>query len=135
MRVPTHRPLEELDPTAQAFQFLPPHHVMHIIAGQPIGGGHEDTRKGGHFDGIPEMIQAWTSQGGATLASIAKHLLGLELFALGRQVSLQASERLIKSLGLALARRRDADIDGGAHQLPPSVGEERAAALRLEGTR
>jgi hypothetical protein len=64
MRVLAHRPLDALDPTVHAFQFLQQHHVMHVIAGPPIGGGHEDTIKGGRFDGIPEMIQGWTIRGG-----------------------------------------------------------------------
>jgi len=96
---------------------------MHIIARQPISGGHEDAIKGGRFDRIPEMIQAWTIQAGPTVAIIAKHLLGLELFTLGGQVSLQASQLLVNGLGLALALRRDAYIDSGSHRIPPTVVE------------
>jgi hypothetical protein len=91
MRVLAHRPLEALDPTAPTFQFLQQHHLMHIIASQPIGGRHKDALTGRRFDRIPEMIQAWTIQAGPTVAIIANNLLGLEFFAVGGQVSSQAS--------------------------------------------
>ena len=70
VRILTHGPVQELDPTAPLREFLDEEHVVDIVAGQPIGGREQDPFKGGQGGTIPQPIQARTIQLGPTFTIV-----------------------------------------------------------------
>ena len=71
VRVLTHRPVQALDLTAPLGEFVNEEHLMHIVAGPPIGGREQDPCKGGQGGAIPQPIQAGPIQLGPTITIVA----------------------------------------------------------------
>ena len=67
LRVLSYRLIQELNATAGLFELLQKNHLMDIVAGQPIRTGDDHPVQRGLFDPIPQAIQAWPIEGGATI--------------------------------------------------------------------
>ena len=69
------RLIEELSLAASLFEFFSQYHVMDIVPGQPIWTGEHDPVKRGLFDPIPQAIQPWPIERGATIPIITENVL------------------------------------------------------------
>jgi hypothetical protein len=111
------RPIDEHHPHAPAFQLLQHHHLVHEVAGQPIGRGHQH-----HVEGCPrrlvaKRVQAGTVQLGAAVAVIAKDvLLGNRPPVAGCSIGPQLGDLLLDGLGVLLAVGGHAHVQRRSHQ-------------------
>src|SRR5262245_41285624 len=106
MRVITHGTLDKLDPTAALGEFIDQKHLMHIIAGQAIGGGDQDTFKGCHSSPVTEAVETGTVEDGPAIAVIAIDVLFGDI-PLGMRcyVVAEATQLLVNRLLLLLTAR------------------------------
>jgi hypothetical protein len=131
MGVITHRPLDELDPTAPLGEFIDPEHLMHIIARSTIWGGDQHTVHRGHGHPIPESIQTGALERGTTIPVIAVNVLvGHSPLGVRRHVLAETTELLFNRLVLWLTRRGNSGVESNFHGAPPADAMGQAGCLR-----
>src|SRR5215207_4471289 len=95
---------------------------MHIFARQPIRRSYQNSIEGRLGRLIPEVIESWAIETGATIAVITVDmLLGETPTVLLNQVA-QAGQLLVDRLRLSLAGGRHPRIDCDTHELSPAAG-------------
>src|SRR3954452_17646131 len=119
MRILAHRPVQELDCAACCGDLLQKKHLVHIVAGQPVGCGDQDTIELAQRCPIAQPLQPGPLEARATVAVIAKHVLRLNYPALAQSMGEQAIELLGQAVGLSLTLGGDPRIDPDPHGSPP----------------
>ena len=120
VRILTHGSVQELDLTAPLGEFIDEEHLMHIVAGQPIGGRDQDPFKDGQGGPIPQPIQARPIQLGPTITIVAVDVFLSQMpIRLGRHICAKSGQLLRNRLRLLLTGGRDTDIQGYFHGIPP----------------
>jgi hypothetical protein len=75
MGVLAHGPLQEVDLAAMPLQLLQQHHLVHVGAGQPVGGGDEHAVQRRCRYGVAQPVQTRPLQARATEAVVAEDVL------------------------------------------------------------
>jgi hypothetical protein len=75
MGVLAHRPLQEVDLAAMPLQLLQQHHLVHVVAGQPVGGGDEHAVQRRCRHRVAQPVQTRPLQARATVAVVAEDVL------------------------------------------------------------
>jgi hypothetical protein len=91
VRIIAHRPIEELDSAARPLQFGEDHHLMDVVAGQPIGRGQEQKieRRLGRL--IAQVKEAGAFERGTALAIVTEDMfLGQTPVGLSGEIGAQA---------------------------------------------
>ena len=112
VRIPAHRPVEELDFGPVPLQLLHKQNLMDVVAGQAIGRGDQDAIDPSAGDGIAQPVETRALQDSAAIAVIAKDVLGGEIPVLGENIGPQPLELLLSRLALGLALGRNTNVDG-----------------------
>jgi hypothetical protein len=121
MGVVTHGTLDKLDPTAALGEFIDQEHLMHIIAGEAIRSGDQDTFKGCHGGPVPEAIKPRTVECRPAIAIITIDVLFGDMpIGAGDNVVAEATQLLVNRLLLLLTARRDTDVESDFHGGPPA---------------
>jgi hypothetical protein len=76
---------------------------MHIIAGEPVGGGDQDAIQFAQRHPIPQTLEAGPLETGAAVTLIAEDVLGRHCPTLLEGVRLQALHLRRETVGLRLA--------------------------------
>jgi hypothetical protein len=119
VRVLAHWPIQELDLASGGRDLLQQQHLMHVVAGEPVGGGDQDTIQFAQRHPIPQPLQARSLQTGAAVAVIAEDVLGRHGPTLLAGMRLQAFQLLGQAVGLRLALGGHPRIDPDPHGSPP----------------
>jgi hypothetical protein len=119
VRVLTHGAVQELDPTAVAFQLLYKQNLMDVVAGQPVGSGDQHHLQVGQPGVVPQPVQPGAAEAGPAEAVIAIHVLLVQRPSPVGHGGPQPAQLLVDGLGLGLTGRRDPGIQGDAHLTPP----------------
>ncbi len=88
---------------------------MHVVAGQPVGGGDQHAVEGTQGGAVPQPLQARTPQAGAAVAVIAEYVLLRHRPTLREGVRPQAIELPGDAVGLRLAVRGHTRIKSNPH--------------------
>ncbi len=136
MRILAHGPLQEFDLAAVPLQLLQQHHLVNVVAGQPVGRRDEHAVQPRRRDRVAQPVQAWPLQTRAAVAVVAEDVLLAQvppLPSMGRHMRPQALQLLLSALRLRLARRRDARVHANSLHGPPpaSLLGSSAPPLRL----
>jgi hypothetical protein len=132
MWVVAHWPVEELGSTAGPRPFLQQHHLVHVVAGEPIRGGDQHSVDLAALDRVAQAIETRAGQRGAAIAIVAEHLGRIQGPALGgvrAHMGGQPLDLLLNGLVLNLMAGRDAAVDRYPHDTSPA--RSRAASPRL----
>src|SRR5262245_28562702 len=102
---------------------------MDEVAGEPVRVSYIDAVKCRHSRLVAQAVEAGPAQACPAVAVVAEDEAIGELLPQSGQVRPQSLNLLVDGLGLALALRRDADVDGDGHRTPPGkVGVPRRRA-------
>jgi len=140
MGIVTHRTVEKLNFATRMFKFFQQHHLLDIVARQPIGSRYQHAINFSRFDFVTQPIKARAIERRAAIAIIAENVLVLQFPTLALRMGPQPLELLFDGLGLCLALGRHAHIDRNAHRTPPAsesnwgVVPARSTASIAEGT-
>ena len=119
-RISTHGPLDTRDTTATLGAFIDQEPLLHIVPCEAIGRRNQHTFQGGHRCPVSESVQPGTLQRGATVAVIARDVLGCNRpIRLERHGGVQAAEWWLKRLMLWLPPGRDTPVESNVHGIPP----------------
>lgn len=93
---------------------------MDLVAGEPIGTGHDDPVQRPLFQPIPQAIQARPMEGGTTLAILTEPGLRVQCLPLVVDRGSEAGNLLCNGVGQRLSLGRYTGLDSRAHTCPPS---------------
>lgn len=131
MGVITHRPLDDLDPTATLGECIDQEHLLHIMARSTIRCGDQHTFHRGHGHPIPESIQTGTLERGAAIPVIAVNVLvGHRPIGVRHHVIAETTELLCNRLVLWLTRRGNPGVESDFHGTPPAEAMVQDYCLR-----
>jgi len=99
MRVLTERLIEEMDVATIVLELFEEHHLMDIVASEPIGACDPKMRKSSLPDAIAESIQTRPVESCPAIAIIAKDMLGEEGLSLAVEMSSKPLNLLLNGLG------------------------------------
>src|SRR5215831_11823857 len=119
MWVLAHRAVQEFHPTAAAFPFFHQHHLMHVVARQPVWTGEQHTIQDSAFHAIAESVQTRTIQVGSAIAVIAENVVRRQRLALQIQMLSQPLQLLFNGLSLGLTVCRYPQINRSLHISTP----------------
>src|SRR5713101_1197250 len=122
MWVLAHGPLQEVDLAVMPLQLLQQHHLVHVVAGQPVGGGDEHAIQRRCRYCVAQPVQSRPLQARATEAVVAEDVLLPQvppLPGMRRHMRPQALQLLFSALGLGLPCRRDARVHANPLHGPP----------------
>src|SRR6516225_5323545 len=123
MWVLAHRAVQEFHSAAAAFPFFHQHHLMHVVARQPVWTGEQHTIQDSAFHAIAESVQPRTIQIGSAVAVIPENVGRRQRLALKLQVLSQPLQLLFNRLSLGLTVGRYAQINRSLHISPPLLPE------------
>ncbi len=124
----THRLIEALDTASHASAFLPPQHLMDIVACQTIRTRDDDPGERPLLPLVTSAVKPRSVQRGTTIPIVAEDLLGTQGLAWGMDVREEALDLLCNGLGQRLPGGRYPAIDRDAQASPPPVVRERGRA-------
>jgi len=119
VRIPAHRPVEELDLTACGGDLLDQEDLMHMIAREPVWRRDQNPIEFAQSRTVSQPLQTWSGEFGAAIAPIAGDVLRGDAPPLLKGVSLQAIDLLSQAVGLHLALGGDPRIDPSPYGSPP----------------
>jgi hypothetical protein len=109
-------------------ELLEEHHLVHVVAGEPVGGGEEHAVYLPPVDRVAQAVQPRARQDGPAVPVVPEDVLRRERPAVRPGVGHEAAELLLNRLLLHLVRGRDADVHRYAHGAPPGRGAPRPPA-------
>jgi hypothetical protein len=115
VRIPGHRPVEELDLATGRGQFLEQQHLMDILSRQPVRRGDQHPVEGTERRAVTQPLQAGPLEAGTAVAIIAEDVLGRHRPALRLGVRLQTLQLLGNAVGLCLTLCRYTCIERDPH--------------------
>src|SRR5215469_17328079 len=123
MWVLAHRAVQEFHSTAAAFPFFHQHHLMHVVARQPVRTGEQHTIQDSAFHAIAESVQTRTIQIGSAVTVIPENVVRRQRLALQLQVLSQPLHLLFDRLSLGLTVGRYSQINRSLHISPRFLRE------------
>jgi plasmid stability protein len=111
VRVAAHGPVKERDLRPVLLQLLDQEHLVHVVAGQPVRRGDQDTVQPGARGGVAQTVEPGPLESGAAVAVVAEDALGRQRPALLLGMGTQPVELLVSRLRLGLALGRYSDVD------------------------
>jgi hypothetical protein len=130
MRIITHRPLDQLNPTAVWGECVDSEHLMHVMVGEAIGGGDQHPFHGGQRSPIPEAIQTGTLERGTAVAVITiEGLVGHRPIGGCRTVIASRTALPFNRLVLLLTSRCNPGVESDCHGMPPDDAMEQDGCL------
>ena len=123
MRIIAHGAIQEFGSTSGLRPFLQEDHLVHIVAGEAVGGGDEHAVDLAALHGIAQVVQPRAGEDRAAVAVVAEHVRWVEAPALGgmgMNMSGKPPELLLNGLVVDLVAGRNAAIDCYPHGRPPA---------------
>jgi len=114
-----HRPVEEVDLASSGRDLLEQQHLMHIVAGEPVGSGDQNAIQLPHGHAVAQPLQPGPLERGATVAVITEDVLGRDGPSLLVCMRLQTLQLLGEAIRLGLALSGHPCIDPDPHPSPP----------------
>jgi hypothetical protein len=114
--VPAHRPVQEGDLAAEAFELFQQHHELDVVARQAVGVGDQHPVHLARPHNVAQPVQARAVQRRSAVAVVTEDVLARQRYILGVEMGAQPIELLLDGLGLRLALGRYAHIDRHPHR-------------------
>ena len=123
VRVVAHRAVEELGGAAGLRPLLEEHHLVDVVAREPVGRGDQHAVDLAAPHGIAQAVEPRARQHGTAIAVVAEHVGRVEHPAVGGMGVRRRGEPLellFNGLMLDLEAGRDTAVDRYAHGAPPA---------------